>query len=101
MIRFRNMTSVATVSVYPAAHIMQHGEYIMKNVQLQNSQNPGDKDKCKDKQTWTVKFARRSDLIIDRLATESRNQPCWKNIFGHGIISGTESYHFFNNGDFL
>ena len=53
MIRFRNMTSVtvATVSVYPAAHIMQHGEYIMKNVQLQNSQNPGDKDKCKDKQT--------------------------------------------------
>lgn len=51
MIRFRNMTSVATVSVYPAARIMQHGEYIMKNVQLQNSQNPGDKDKCKDKQT--------------------------------------------------
>ena len=47
------MTSVtvATVSVYQAAHIMQHGEYIMKNVQLRNSQNPGDKDKCKDKQT--------------------------------------------------
>lgn len=41
---------------------MQQGKDIMKNVQLQNSQNPGDKDKCKDNQTWTVKLTMWSDL---------------------------------------
>ena len=78
------VTSMANVVVVSSAHIMQHGKDIMKKVRLQNSQNPGDKDKCKDKQTWPVKFTMRSDLIVDRLSTESRNQPHSRNIFGHG-----------------
>ena len=74
------MTSMANVVVVSSAHIMQHGKDIMKKVWLQNSQNPGHKDKCTDKQTCPVKLTMRSDLIVDRLSTESRNQPHSRNI---------------------
>ena len=94
------MTSMANVVVVSSAHIMQHGKDIMKKVRLQNSQNPGDKDKCTDKQTCPVKLTMRSDLIVDRLSTESRNQPHSRTILVmYLIISGNSNR--FNNGDFL
>ena len=78
------VTSMANVVVVSSAHIMQHEKDIMKKVWLQNSQNPGHKDKCTDKQTCPVKLTMCSDLIVDRLSTESRNQPHSRKIFGHG-----------------
>lgn len=51
MIRFRNMTSVVTVRVVSSGtyHATRKIHYEKRSVT--NSQNPGDKDKCKDKQT--------------------------------------------------
>ena len=78
---------------------MQHGKDIMKNVRLQNSQNPGDKDKCTDKQTWPVKLTILSDLIVDRLSTES-SSPIQGTFSVMELIISGNSYRF-NNGDFL